>query len=165
MKEIKRAKRLSHAVVHLVIARASLFTDQKKYQVYQYGSNTSNSEQSVSKLLTILEQIPFLLPWIGGHPCMVLRLCIFVELFCVPSRNILPRASLHDLPCHRTMKKCSRQVSLNKVAFPKHQRRFWIQTRSCNCPQYLCLFDFLFECNPNKRGQGIMSVLPNQRLS
>ena len=32
---------------------------------------------------------------------MVLRLCIVVESFCSPVRNIFPRNSLHDLPCHR----------------------------------------------------------------
>ena len=41
----------------------------------------------------------------------------------------------------------------------------WIQTYPCNSPQYLCLFDILFECNPNSHGQGMMLVLPNQRLS
>ena len=39
------------------------------------------------------------------------------------------------------MRKCSRQVSLNLVAFQKHQHRFWTRTCSCNCLQYLCLFD------------------------
>ena len=36
---------------------------------------------------------------------------------------------------------------------------------SCNFPQYLCLSDILFECNPNIHGQRMMLVLPNQRLS
>ena len=49
---------------------------------------------------------------------MELRLCTVVELFCSPVRNIVPRISLHDLPYLRTMKKCVRQVSQNKVAFP-----------------------------------------------
>ena len=48
---------------------------------------------------------------------MVLRLCITVELFCSPVRNIFPRISLHDLTYHRTMTKCLRQVSQSKVAF------------------------------------------------
>ena len=41
----------------------------------------------------------------------------------------------------------------------------WIQTYSFNCPQYLCLFCILVECNPNTHRQGMMLVLPNQRLS
>ena len=35
----------------------------------------------------------------GGHPCMALRLCVIVELFYSPVRNIFPRISLHDLTC------------------------------------------------------------------
>ena len=96
---------------------------------------------------------------------MELRLCMTVELFCSPVRNIFPSISLHDLPYHNTMRKCLLQVSLNKAAFQKPQQRSWIQTYSCDCLQYLWLFDILFECNPNKHGQGMMSVLPNQRLS
>ena len=41
---------------------------------------------------------------------MELRLRIVVELFCSPVRNIVSRISLHDFPCHRTMRKCLRQV-------------------------------------------------------
>ena len=38
---------------------------------------------------------------------------IVVESFYSPVRNIFPRISLHDLPCHRTMKRqCMSQVSL-----------------------------------------------------
>ena len=41
-----------------------------KYQVHQHGPNTGISEHSVSKLWTILQQIPFLLPlnwWWSMH--------------------------------------------------------------------------------------------------
>ena len=96
---------------------------------------------------------------------MELRLCVIVEFFGSPVRNIFPRISLHDLPCHGTMRKGLLQVSLNKAAFLSVKQRSWIQTYSSNCLQYLCLSDILFECNPNKHGQGMMSVLPNQRLS
>ena len=129
------------------------------------GQVQAFSEQAVSKFLTILQQIPFLLPWIGGRQCTVFRLCISVGLFCLPIRNIFPHISLHDLPCHKTMKRCLYQISLNKVAFLLQQQRFWIQTCSCNCPRFLCWFGILFECKPNEWGQRIMSVLPNQRLS
>ena len=43
-------------------------------------------------------------------------------------------------------------------------RRFWIQTWFCNCPQYLCLFHIVFECNPSVHDQGKMLVLPNRLL-
>ena len=48
---------------------------------------------------------------------MELRLCIVVELFCSPVRNIGPLISLRDLPYRGTMSKCLRQVSQNKVVF------------------------------------------------
>ena len=73
--------------------------------------------------------------------------------------------SQHDLPCHGTMTKCLRQVSQSKVVFLSHQQRCGIQTYFCNCLQYLCLLDILFECIPNKHGQGTMSVRPNRLRS
>ena len=51
------------------------------------------------------------------------------------------------------------------VIFPWPKETFLIRTYFCNYPQYPCLFDILFECNPNTHGQGTMSALPNQRLS
>ena len=63
------------------------------------------------------------------------------------------------------MRKCLRQISQSRVAFVSLQKWFWIQTYVCNCLPYLWLLDTLVECNPNKRGQGMMSVLPNQRPS
>ena len=89
---------------------------------------------------------------------MELRLCKTVELFCSSVRNIAPHISLHDLPHHRTMKKCLRQVSLSRVVFLLLPRRFWIQTYFPNYPQYLCFFDKLVDCNRKKRGQGTMWV-------
>ena len=121
-------------------------------------------EQLVSKILTILNQIPFLLPWIGGRQCMVLRLWKAVELFCSPLRNIFPRISLHDLPYHRIMRKCLRLIPQSQAAFLSLQQKFCNQIYFCNCPQNPGLFDILVEYNPKKRDQRMMSVLPNQRL-
>ena len=60
MYEINRFRRLSQALVHFVMARAS-FSMTIECLVYQCVPNTSNSEQSVSKLLTTLQQTPILL--------------------------------------------------------------------------------------------------------
>ena len=54
---------------------------------------------------------------------------------------------------------------LNKAIFLHLKLTSWIQTNLCNCPQHLCLFYILFECNPNKHGQGMMLALPNQLFS
>ena len=42
--------------------------------------------------------------------------------------------------------------------------KFAIRTWFCNCPQYLCLFHIVFECNPSIHDQRKMSVLPNRLL-
>ena len=57
MSEIKRAKRLSEALVHFVIPRASLCTEKKECQVYQFVPVTSILRHFVSILLTILQLI------------------------------------------------------------------------------------------------------------
>ena len=64
---------------------------------------------------------------------MVLRLCVTVELFSLPVRNIFPRTSLHDLPCHRTMWKYSHPNSRKMVAFPKRRQKSWIRNIFGNC--------------------------------
>ena len=161
MYEIKRAKRLSHALVHLVTARASLFTVHtmsglpNARQLQTFEDNLRANFWQLSNRSHF-----FFLKSDGRQGMEELRLWKAVELFCSPVRKIVPLISLHDLPHHRTMRTCSRQVSQNKVVFQYLLQRFWIQTYFCICPQYLCLFDILFECNPNKRGQGMMSGRP-----
>ena len=93
------------------------------------------------------------------------RSCNFVQLFYSPICNIAPHISLHDLPYPGTMIRCLRQVSLNKVAFLLLLQKSRTQTYFCICPQYLCSFRILVECNPNKRGQGRMLVRPIRLLS
>ena len=56
-------------------------------------------------ILTILQQILFLLLWNGGHRCMELTLCRAVESSCLQTHNIAPFISLHDLPCLRSTKR------------------------------------------------------------
>ena len=98
------------------MTRASLFTDHKN-QVYQSESSTDISEQFVSIVLTILQQILFLLLCIDGRQYMELRLCVTAELSCSPIRDIFPHISLHDLPCHGTMTKYSHPISWRNKQF------------------------------------------------
>ena len=84
-------------------ARASLFTDHRM-SGHPMRTNTDISGQFGSILLTIHQQIPIFLLSSGGHQGMELRLCIVVELFCSPGRDIFPHISLHDLPHHGTMR-------------------------------------------------------------
>ena len=60
IQEIKRHNRLSHALVHCVIDRASLFTDHRMSGL-PMRAKYKHFWKSVSKLLTILQQIPILL--------------------------------------------------------------------------------------------------------
>ena len=94
--------------------------------------------------------------------------CDFVQLLSrfIPKFALsFTRISLHDLPYVKDKMKCLLRISLNKAISLCLQLISWIQTNLCNCPQYLCLFCILVECNPNKHGQGMMFVLPNQLLS
>ena len=59
----------------------------------------------VRTLLTILQQVLFLLLWIDGRQYMEFRLDVIVESFCSPIRNLFPR-----IP----MRKCLPQFSLKK---------------------------------------------------
>ena len=81
---------------------------------------------------------------------------------CLPTHNIVPHISWHDLPGHRTTKKYQDVASV--IVFQLLLRKFWIQTWFCNCQQYLCLFRIVFEYTPGIHGQGMMLVLPKQLL-
>ena len=111
-----------------------------EYRVFQYVPSMSILGRSESILLTILPRISMLLVRNDGHQCMELVLCKVVESSCLPTHNIVPHISWHDLPDQRTMRRCLRQVSLNKIVFLLLLQKSWIQTYFCNCPQYLCLF-------------------------
>ena len=77
---------------------------------------------------------------------MELTLRRVVESSCLPTHNIVPHISWHDLPYHRTMKKYENSQSV--VNFHLLLRKFWIQTWFCFCQQYLCLFHIVFEYIP-----------------
>ena len=127
VRDHKRANRLSRDFVHFV-SHEQVCSRTIKYQVYQYETSMDISEQSVSKLQTVLQQIQFLLLlWISGRQSMVLRLCVAVELFCSPFRNIFPHISLRDLPCHRTTMKYSHPISRKRVVFHNSCRNPWFE--------------------------------------
>ena len=96
--KISNAPNVCHKLSSISLPHERVCSQTIKYQVHQYVANTDISEQFLSKLWTILQLIQFLLLYIDGHPCMASRLQIIIELF------IFPRISLHDFPCHRTMK-------------------------------------------------------------
>ena len=62
------------------------------------------------------------------------------------------------------------KISLRHRVYPwlvlwKSRQKSMIRTNFCNYPQHPCCLDILDEYNQNKHGQGMMIVLPNQRLS
>ena len=87
-------------------------------------------------------------------------LCGVVESSCLPTHNIVPHSSLHDQPCHKTMKKYEDFEGM--VISLLTPRKFAIRTWFCNCPQYICLFGIVFECSPSIHDPGKMLVLPNR---
>ena len=93
---------------------------------------------------------------------MELILCRVVESSCLPTDKIVPHISWHYLPCHRTTNRYTNFLST--VLFQLFLRKFRIRTWFCDCPQYPCLFGFVFECSQSIHGPGMMLVLPNQLL-
>ena len=103
MYDIKRAKRLSQALVHFVTARASLCTDQRMSGLplrHMYKHFKRIGEQTFDKCSHRLQFFPFfemivVKTWCGDL-MQLLNLCY------LPFRNIFPPISSHDLPCHNT---------------------------------------------------------------
>ena len=77
-------------MVHFVIDRASLFTD--------------NSQNNLGKL-SPTDFVSSSLKESNGHRCMEYILCRVVESSCLLTHNIAPHISSHDPPYHKTMKK------------------------------------------------------------
>ena len=112
MYEINRFRRLSQALVHVVIERANLFTDHRisglpiraKFQYFR----------------TILRAYL----WQFSYRChfFLFKVVIidewrryFVDL--LSPRNIAPHISSHDLPYHKTMKKYENSQSMEVFQF------------------------------------------------
>ena len=117
-----------------------------EYRVVHYVPSTSISEQFESILLTTIPRILILLLWNDGRQCKELILCRVVESFCLPTHNIVPHISWHDLPCFKTTKRYSDFPSM--VMFRLLLRKFWIQTWFCNCLQYLCIISHCLWVHP-----------------
>ena len=69
---------------------------------------------------------------------------------------------LHDPPYQKTMKKYEDFEEWQ--FFCSLPRKFVIRTWFCICPQYLCLFDIVFECSPSTHDPGKMLFLPHRLL-
>ena len=112
--------------------------------------STNISEQLESILLTILPQIS-----IFFFEMMVINVWsrYFLELLSRPVCQIAisfhTHTSLHDQPCHKTMKKYEDLERMVVSLLPP--RKFVIRTWFCNCQQYLCLFHIVFEYIPSNR--------------
>ena len=127
---------MSQALVHLVIDRASLFTDHRisgrpiraKYKhfktIWEHTFDISHTDFNSSSCR-------------DGRQCKKLILYRVVESFCSPTHNIVPHISWHDPPCHRTRKKYADFLSM--VIFQLLLQKFWIQTWFCNCQQSLLI--------------------------
>ena len=137
------APSVSQDLVHFFELHEQVCSRTVKYQAYQYVPHVDMSEQFWEHTLDTSPIDPTsFFELVVVKACMVFRLCITVALFCLPIRNIAPHIALPDLPCHRTRKRCPRQVSLNKVVFLVLPQRFWIQTHFCHFPQYFSRLTF-----------------------
>ena len=141
----------------LIVQVCSLIME---YQVSWYMPSFYILEQFESILVTIHQQISFLLLWSDGHRCMEWILCRVVESSCSPTHNIV----FSHLFAWLSMSQKKYEYFERTVISPLHPRKFWIQTWFCNCQQYLCLFHIVFEYTPRKHDQGRMLALSNQPL-
>ena len=111
----------------------------------------------------------FFLSKVMVHPCMASRLCIIVASFYSPVRNIFLCISLHDLPCHKTMKIlflhrfprgfCFCQFFYSRVRNPRFEHT------SVLIHNILANLTFSLSATQIKHGQRMILVLPNQSLS
>ena len=125
-----------------------------EYQVFQSVPSVSILQQ-FERILVTNSPTDFIFPlWNDGHQCMELILCRVVESSCLPTHNIVPHISWHDLPGNKTTKKYANSQSMEVFQFTP--RKFVIQTWPCICQQYLCLFHVVFECSPSYHDQGKM---------
>ena len=146
------------------------------------------SEQFVSILVTLLQQMLFLLlevmvvkTWISDFVELLNR---FVCMFAISFHSF----SLHDLPCHRTMRKCLLQILLNKVILQDRQLIHIIRPRCNLCFRFhktifyasswhpgfkqisaivhniFPYYAFALSATQKKHGQGKMLVLPYRLL-
>ena len=117
MFEIKSYKRLSQVLVHFVIAQATLFTNHRISGLLpmraKYKHFRSIFEQTFDNSPTDFSSAS-LNWWSSMDGAATMKSC-WVVLFA--SSKYLSTHFLHALPCHRTTKKCSRQVSLYLVCF------------------------------------------------
>ena len=132
------------SILWWIVQVCSLTTD---YQGIHFVPSTNILEQLVSILLTILQQISFLLLWSGGHRCMEWILYRVAESSCLLTHNIAPHISLHDLPY---------QTTKNYEDF--HRWNFFTFS------QYLYLFHIVFEYSPSFHDQQKMLILPKRLL-
>ena len=163
MYEINRFRRLSQALVHFVIDRASLFTDHKIYQVFQFVLCISISEQFESIHVTILQQISFLLLWSGGHRCMEQILCRVVESSCLPTHNIAPHISSHDLPCHKDHEEIRKFSECGSFSC-SHRGNSRFKHGSVIVHNIFAYFTLSLSASPSIHVQQKMLVLPNRLL-
>ena len=84
----------------LWIVRACLLTI--KYQVVQFLPSISILEQYETCDNSPTDFISSSLKWWSSMHGVI---CGVAESSCLPTHNIVPHTSLHDQPCHKTMKK------------------------------------------------------------
>ena len=123
MYEMKRAKRLSQALLHLVTALTSLFTDQRMSGLQFRAKYKHTSDNSPS--------------WSDGRPSKELRLFTTVLSFYFASPLYLStRFFSHDLPYRMTTGLSLREVSHTQVISQLLKQRFVIRTSFCSLQSY-----------------------------
>ena len=147
--DVNRFRRLSQALVHFVIDRANLFTDQRisglpihaKYKhvrtIWEDTFNNSPTDFSSSSSVVVIDV--WTRYFVELLSCPVCQLTISFHTFRGMTFHIVGHRRNKDFP--------------SMVIFQLLLLKFWIQTWLCNCQQYLCLFHIVFQCIPSFHDQ------------
>ena len=122
--EINRFWRLSQASVHSVIDRANFFTEERtsdRPKRAKYKHFRTIREQTCDKFSNRFQFFFFKVVVIDAWSRYSKSCCVVLQ-----THNIAPHTSLHDQPCHETMKKCDCFEGM--VISPILPQRFAIRT-------------------------------------
>ena len=126
MNEIKRAKRLSQALVHFVTARASLLPDQRMSSLpirAKYKHIKTICERTFDNSPTV----PAPPPQSDDHPSKELKLCTTVLSFYSPARKIFHGTFPHAFSNRMTTRQFLRDVSPTLAIFQLLQHKYVIR--------------------------------------
>ena len=181
LQEIKRARRLSQALAHFVIARVSLFTIHRisglpirsKYRHFRtiwehsFDNFSYGFQFFFFELMIIKTWSWYLIKLMSSLVCQFTK--TFHTFFGMTFHIVRPRRHTQFF---RAMKLWHSRGTTSTWCLMRRLTKaadnadidpsIWIRTWFCNCQPYLYLFHIVFECIPSKHDRGMMQNLPSE---